>query len=1129
MIRYEQGQSGTVPILMDRSVWRLRHCYPGGRSNENEIPEDLESLECLVDELYSKWIVPHGTNPGEINLQNGFQYVCEKLCIHMDRFTMEEFEDRRWVELKAVACIYNFLNYHEQRQLPTSEGKEAAAKIKSWMDKTGQVAVILEACTDFINKNAFLLHTATDRNATTNQFLSGTDLEKGCFVSALTINPSLVKDNFQSVFLQLRNYLQMCGYRRAEDKYFERVRTKGIMFPVMDTLAFSQKKTIVEFVSERCSHQNYSLWERATRPINILKQLSDYLTHRVIPEAPNLIENHWLRSYGGDYLGRGAGVYCSHSDFFFTYNHREKWNDIAETVNEQRKSLGIMIPCRAPQDRDVCIIHLDMAFPYDTLNEIQSIFCDVSVGNLAFREGFEWECNAEHKVVHLPEFAAKLNNLDSFAEPPQDVIGQRWYHVKHLPDVSLTERLYRIELVDKDKEEFRKSLEETPEEPELDDPPPVHPSSYTVVDDEIYIPQVEAGFQPREYVNVNGLAWKRSDHIPENFCDVTTSLPCDFLHEFTFCTNEFILFDRIPSLTLQENWMVHVVVENDTKMYVPLNKNGTSWGRTYNNRVDAIDVTTIFDDTFLDLLHKSMGTIVLDACPEMTLSHDCFVTVQNEGHTCCYIPWAKNLFDKKGTIFHSKAWFSFQPASGLEWKRVGSKLPQDAVLFHNDILARKLETSTEFSQDVWDSFHVPHLSTDHHIKVGDSYFKPSRAKQVASGLEWQIDGEPSRDGIELIHTGLSKQLEHKTTFTMMQWRQFGIKDLKANHYVKTENEVFKPTISDAQTRYFIRDLGRTWMDCDTKEIDHIYNCQNFTHHDLFYCYACKGRLLFRVGEKDAHQFTLLFDGIGGCGKSTIMAAQQRFHPSHRRGVMSSNMEPLFGMSQVIKEGEAEVIYCNECASELNVKQEEWQISASGEEGSFARKNMKPWVGVCKAQHFWVGNSRPTKFNDDQGQATRRLMGAGMPNQVRPRDGSIQKVIHQKLGQLNRREVVAYNQFLEITGTIDPKSEPQKLPPAFKDYHEKCVRSSDPVKDMIADGTFVKKDLGVLRMERFKELFQEYRTKYDIKKPGRWTEKLYGRAFDDCSARVIKKQEFLDPDNGHTYHNIEVISGLVEVM
>ena len=131
-------------------------------------------------------------------------------------------------------------------------------------------------------------------------------------------------------------------------------------------------------------------------------------------------------------------------------------------------------------------------------------------------------------------------------------------------------------------------------------------------------------------------------------------------------------------------------------------------------------------------------------------------------------------------------------------------------------------------------------------------------------------------------------------------------------------------------RYFMVDTGRTWMDIDTKEIDHIYNCQNFTHHDRWFIYAMKGRTLFRVGEMDTHQMTLFFEGYGGCGKSTVVLAQQRFHPSHRRGVLSANIEPLFGMSQVMKEGEAEVIYCNEAASELNLKQEEWQVSTSGE-------------------------------------------------------------------------------------------------------------------------------------------------------------------------------------------------------
>ena len=50
-------------------------------------------------------------------------------------------------------------------------------------------------------------------------------------------------------------------------------------------------------------------------------------------------------------------------------------------------------------------------------------------------------------------------------------------------------------------------------------------------------------------------------------------------------------------------------------------------------------------------------------------------------------------------------------------------------------------------------------------------------------------------------------------------------------------------------RFFCLDTGRGWMDCDTREIDHIYNCQKFTYHDKFFCYAFRGGFYFEWGRR----------------------------------------------------------------------------------------------------------------------------------------------------------------------------------------------------------------------------------------------------------------------------------------
>ena len=99
-------------------------------------------------------------------------------------------------------------------------------------------------------------------------------------------------------------------------------------------------------------------------------------------------------------------------------------------------------------------------------------------------------------------------------------------------------------------------------------------------------------------------------------------------------------------------------------------------------------------------------------------------------------------------------------------------------------------------------------------------------------------------------------------------------------------------------RYFRVYTERSWRDCVTPQIDTIFHCQKFETYDCFFIYALLGRLFFEVGQLDNHELTLFFEGIGGSGKSTVLKAMMLFWPPHLIGILSSNMQPQFGMSSV---------------------------------------------------------------------------------------------------------------------------------------------------------------------------------------------------------------------------------------
>lgn len=269
--------------------------------------------------------------------------------------------------------------------------------------------------------------------------------------------------------------------------------------------------------------------------------------------------------------------------------------------------------------------------------------------------------------------------------------------------------------------------------------------------------------------------------------------------------------------------------------------------------------------------------------------------------------------------------------------------------------------------------------------------------------------------------------------------------LTNTHHVVVYGVILVPVIHDATTRYFRVHTGHTWRDCNTPQFDKIYDSQKFGMHDKFMLWAQKGRTLFMVHEFDTYQITFVIIGYGGTGKSTIMIVMQRFWPSHLRGILSSNIEPKFGMSQVIKNGTTRAIFCNEVSEELQLIQEEWQTSCSGEEGSYAVKHGDAWVGVCKAHHLWVGNAHPKHWKNNNNQVSRRLAGVLMETPIQPRDGNVMDEINVTIGVVQRKMTLAYFDMVDQYGATDPMSQPTSLPPAFNRFYNNGRFLSNPVE------------------------------------------------------------------------------------
>ena len=137
------------------------------------------------------------------------------------------------------------------------------------------------------------------------------------------------------------------------------------------------------------------------------------------------------------------------------------------------------------------------------------------------------------------------------------------------------------------------------------------------------------------------------------------------------------------------------------------------------------------------------------------------------------------------------------------------------------------------------------------------------------------------------------------------------------------------------------------------------------------------------------------------------------------------------------------------------------------------------------------------------------------------------ILSTKLGALQRKEILAYDLFLDVCGTTDPMSVPHALPPAFRDYFARSTRKCNPMEDFLSEGTYVRevKDASML-MDTFKELYNRYRIKHDLGRSARWSEDLYRTSFNDRGIFVRKNvPDYNDGDMDH--HNVTVVYNLME--
>lgn len=912
-------------------------------------------------------------------------------------------------------------------------------------------------------------------------------------------NPDKTRMNsFQKTFVALRMALFQSNFRRANGIFFVRKETRsGIL-----TDAYEESQSVEEFIRQNTAHgEAYEVWQIATKSGATLPQLVQYMTDFPLLEVQDLEENTHLRSFEGDAHGRGAVVYDCMLDMAWPYQLKKEWAKMAARVNvlrgrlwqrcssdvgagaataavtattthapatcavtaarredvaretEERRISWLKekpdappqqlpaprgppprrrartpacqtgwhakvatLECKQPSDKDVCVLHMDCAFPHDTLAELEEVM--ETPLHLRWRECIYSEC----------EFAGRRNANKVHNEELQKLLYGKWQR----------------DSVKWDAETWGHAWIEAPPNAALDE-------------EEMRQVYCSGAF-------MQGL-------MSHDMACVTQNERMRYVTDDELATHVFDE-NKQPVVIIEE----HMYIRNGERYFVPL---CTPVRRT-RYELDAAE----WDETKLNASEK--------ICTES------FVRVQS---------------------FLGQTWQLEQRERAPPEADVLVSTPLSNLLDEKYAVAETVHVN-HGGAEVAETFAVVHVCTDK---------DPKKDMDMYQFL--------TKMGIPYM-TGQERRNEDGTT---THWKELTIRK-ETRVRGRDGKSWYKPfwneETDEYKYAYFRVDTGRTWLDCDTPEINKIYDTQMFTDADKHMLFACKGRTLFQVGELDKYEMTLFYQGVGGCGKSTAMKQQQAFWPAHLRGILSSNIEPKFGMSQVLQNGKTRAIFCNEVSEDLKLDQTEWQTSVSGEQGSYAVKNAKPLVCTVLAQHMWCGNTFPVHFRNKQSQVSRRLAGVLMNKAVKERDNSIGERMSKSAGTLLRKEVLAYRDFLQQWGTTDPMSKVDRLPPAFAEFYRASQRKNNPFLEFLENGLskYFHKSDSLWTSEIFMKRAYKHYQKDNNERVGRWGTELYMSACTEkgittLPAPATRKDEWENThDNGFLqFYNLVADPGMVDLL
>lgn len=285
---------------------------------------------------------------------------------------------------------------------------------------------------------------------------------------------------------------------------------------------------------------------------------------------------------------------------------------------------------------------------------------------------------------------------------------------------------------------------------------------------------------------------------------------------------------------------------------------------------------------------------------------------------------------------------------------------------------------------------------------------------------------------------------------------------------------------------------RKWWSIDpmtipTPEIDKVLEDQGVTTEwEKFVCYAKFGRNFYKVKEKDRHENMFFVYGLGGTGKSLIIAYMSGFYPTHRVVNLNANMQKDFGVAYV---KDAYFVTCLEVQEDFNFPENDFKAACSGERVMANKKHEDPVdINPWSAHMMFAGNHMFKNYKDGGGQLSRRVDGLIFENQIDEKDANLCDLLEEKRFLYLRKMNLCYLKWIfELNGRV-PKKTKEDMPNCMFKFTSFLRSQFNPLDSFLQDesnGLYIPalcdddprrgNDVGDVKipLSDFKNLFSEY--------------------------------------------------------